>query len=284
MEDRILVFIPCYNCEKQVVRVLEQLDRRALSFIDRVLIVNNRSTDNTEQAAAEYLARHKEIPAVILRNEQNYNLGGSHKVAFEYAMQKGFDYVLVLHGDDQASFRDIIPVLRSKKYREYDCTFGARFKKGGNPFKKDPDLIGYSALRIWGNYVFNDLFSVICKKRVYDLGSGLNIYKVDALKSKYYIKFPDTLYFNDTMLIYQCYFNKKILFFPITWREEDQVSNNKLINFSISLLKMLFKFKINPKAFLNSDMREVKHECYPFEIFYSNLNTDSNLNTEKEIL
>lgn len=271
MKDKILVFIPCYNCEKQIVRVLGQLDKRALSFIDRVLIVNNRSTDNTEQAAAEYLARHKEIPAVILRNEHNYNLGGSHKVAFEYAIQNGFDYVLILHGDDQANFRDIIPVLRSKKYRGYDCTFGARFKKGGSPFRKDPDLIGYSPLRIWGNYVFNDLFSLVCKKPVYDLGSGLNIYKTEPLKSRYYLKFPDTLYFNNVFLMYQCHTKARIMYFPITWREMDQVSNNKLISFSFSLMGLLAKYAKDPADFLASDMRGTAYESYPSETVYSNL-------------
>ena len=72
------------------------------------------------------------------------------------------------------------------------------------------------------------LFSILIKEKVYDLGSGLNIFAVEPLKSKYYIKFPDTLYFNDCMILAYSYYKQKMMFYPISWREEDQVSNVKL--------------------------------------------------------
>ena len=49
--DKILLFIPMYNCEKQIVRVLSQLDAQVCSFLSEVIIVNNRSTDGGEDAA-----------------------------------------------------------------------------------------------------------------------------------------------------------------------------------------------------------------------------------------
>ena len=42
----------------------------------------------------------------VVRNRENYNLGGSHKVAFDYAVAQGFTHVIVLHGDDQADIAD----------------------------------------------------------------------------------------------------------------------------------------------------------------------------------
>ena len=129
--DKILLFIPMYNCEKQIVRVLSQLDAQVCSFLSEVIIVNNRSTDGGEDAVREYLSqRHLELPVRLLRNEENYGLGGSHKVAFQYAIKKRFDYVIVLHGDDQGSLADLVPYLKSREYAQYDCLLGARFLKG----------------------------------------------------------------------------------------------------------------------------------------------------------
>ena len=91
--DKILVFIPAYNCEKQLPRVLAQLDHVIMSYITDVIIVNNCSIDGTVEAAKNYLCSHPEIPCKILNNNENYNLGGSHKVAFQYAIKNGFDYV-----------------------------------------------------------------------------------------------------------------------------------------------------------------------------------------------
>ena len=203
------------------------------------------------------------VPCVVrlLRNDENYGLGGSHKVAFQYAVQHGFDYIIVLHGDDQGRIADFLPLLKSGEYKNYDCCLGARFMKGSK-------LIGYNNLRIWGNYGFNFLFSVVVRKTINDLGSGLNLYKVKTLASEYFLHYPDTLYFNDLMILASCYYKQKMLFYPISWREEDQISNNKLLSFSFSLLKMLCNYILDSKGYLEQDMRIKKISEYSAQIIY----------------
>lgn len=260
MADRILLFIPMYNCEKQVTRVLNQIDAEVAQFVTECVVINNRSTDSGEQVVSDYLNNTDvKVPVKLLRNDENYGLGGSHKVAFDYAINNNMDYVICLHGDDQGAIKDFLPALKSGDYRKYDCFLGARFMKGAK-------LMGYSKIRIWGNYVFNWLFSIVVRKKVYDLGSGLNMYKVEPLKNKYYEKFPDTLYFNDCMILAYVYYNMNMHFEPITWREEDQVSNNKLIKFSISLLKMLGSYTKDKKRYMTSEMREKTIDNYTAQI------------------
>ena len=130
---------------------------------------------------------------------------------------------------------------------------------------------GYSALRTWGNYGFNWLFSLVARKKITDLGSGLNLYAVEPLKNEYYKKFPDTLYFNDCMILALCQMKQRVLFFPISWREEDQVSNNKLTSFGISLLKLCGKYLAGPRAFVEREWREKIIEDYSYEVVASNL-------------
>ncbi len=262
MQERILLFIPMYNCEKQIVRVFNQLTPDICQYLSEVIVVNNRSTDNGERMVLEHLRQNKiTIPVKVLRNRQNYGLGGSHKVAFRYAINHGFDYVIVMHGDDQGRLADFIPLLKKHHYKEYDCCLGARFMRGSR-------LQGYSKVRILGNYGFNLLFSAIARKRIYDLGSGLNLYKVETLKSGYFMKYPDTLYFNDCMILASCYYGHKILFCPISWREEDQISNNRIFNFACSLLKMLGNYICRRKTFMESDMRAEQIEEYKADIIY----------------
>ena len=261
--NKILLFIPMYNCEKQIVRVLGQLDSRIMEYISGVIVVNNRSTDDGEYVAVSFAKSHPELPIKILRNDENYGLGGSHKVAFQYAIDHEYDYVIILHGDDQGRIADFLPLLESGEYTKHDCCLGARFMKGSK-------LIGYSKLRIWGNYGFNLLFSMAVHKSVKDLGSGLNLYKVDTLRDGYFMKYPDTLYFNDLMILASCYYKQDMLFYPISWREEDQVSNNKLWSFSCSLLKMLWNYTKNKKQYLEQDMRTKKIEKYTAEVIWQN--------------
>lgn len=263
-DDNILLFIPMYNCEKQITRVLGQLDGEIGGYIKQVIIVNNRSTDSSEKVVTDYLAAHRELPAVLVRNEENYGLGGSHKVAFNYAIDNGFDYVIVLHGDDQGSVADLLPVIKDGTYRQYDCCLGSRFMKGSQ-------TAGYSTLRKAGNYAFNLLFSLTARKKITDLGSGLNLYKVSSLESRYFTKFPDTLYFNDCMILAQCHYKQEILFVPITWKEEDQVSNNKIFSFGISLLKLCIRYLAGPGKFVEREMRTKIIPAYRYTVVAKNI-------------
>lgn len=260
--DKILLFIPMYNCERQIVRVLGQLTDEVCGYLSEVIIVNNRSTDHGEKAVMEYLKRHPlSVNVSLLRNDENYGLGGSHKVAFQYAVDHCFDYVIVLHGDDQGRIDDFIPLLKSGIYRQYDCCLGARFMKGSR-------RIGYSKVRVLGNYGFNMIFSVVVHRAIKDLGSGLNMYRVSVLENEYFMKYPDTLYFNDLMILASCYYKQKIIFYPISWWEEDQVSNNRLWSFSCSLLKMLWQYTKDKKGYLEQDMRSKKIGRYTAKVIW----------------
>lgn len=262
--NKILLFIPMYNCEKQITRVLEQLTDEVCNYLHEVIIINNRSTDNGETVVKEYLAGHRlPVKVNLLRNDNNYGLGGSHKVAFQYAIDNKFDYVILLHGDDQGDISNILPYLKNKEYEKYDCFLGARFMKGSQ-------LQGYSKFRTFGNRVYDLLFSIGCGYMVYDLGSGLNMYKVDILKDKFYLKYKDNLIFNYCMVMGSAYYKHKVKFFPIIWREDDQVSNVKMVNQAITVLKLLGAFVMNKKKFVTNEHRDKVVENYTAQVIYQN--------------
>lgn len=262
--EKILLFIPMYNCEKQIVRVLAQLTDEVCGYLDEVIIINNRSTDNGEAAVSAYLKQNVlPVKTVLLRNDENYGLGGSHKVAFRYALENHFDYVIVLHGDDQGDIENIMPYLKSGEYRKYDCFLGARFMKGSR-------LAGYSRFRTFGNIVYNFLFSVGCRCRVYDLGAGLNMYKTQILQNQFYLRYKDNLMFNYCMVMASAYYRHKVRFFPIVWREDDQVSNVRMINQAVTVLKLLALYMGNKKKFMAGEHRDKVVENYTAHIVFCN--------------
>lgn len=254
-----------YNCEKQIVRVLGQLTEEVCGYLSEAIIVNNRSTDNGESVVRQYLSKHKlSVKCSLLRNDDNYGLGGSHKVAFQYAMDHGFDYVIVLHGDDQGDIANILPYLKNRAYEKYDCFLGARFMKGSK-------LQGYSRFRTFGNYVYDLLFSIGCGYPIYDLGSGLNMYRVSLLKDKFYLRYKDNLIFNYCMVMGAAYYKHKVKFFPIVWREDDQVSNVKMVSQAVTVLKLLGSYIINRKKFVESEHRDRIVSDYTAQIIHTNV-------------
>ena len=256
MKDKILVFIPMYNCEKQIGRVIDQLVGEIKPYISEAIIVNNRSTDNGEQVVLEKLKNlNTDLSIKLLRNNENYGLGGSHKVAFKYAIENNFDYIIVLHGDDQGNIADFIPLLKNQVHKKYDCCLGARFMK-------ESKILGYSIFRTFGNKVYNLIFSIFLGKRIYDLGSGLNCYNVNLLKSNFFHKFADNLTFNCYMLLAVNYYKQNINFFPVSWREEDQISNVKMINQALTTLLLVTKYFFIRGKYLNSEHRKKIIDSY----------------------
>ena len=258
--EKILLFIPCYNCEKEIVKVLDSLIEYK-QYLTQVITIDNGSKDNTLNNAIEWAKNHPDFPIANLKNKNNYNLGGSHKVAFNYAIENGYDYLIVLHGDNQGDISDIKEILENKTYKNYDCCLGARFMKGSK-------LINYSVVRILGNIAFNILFSICLFKKLYDLGGGLNIYSVDMLKNKYWEKFPDALTFNYLMTMALDFYKQKYMFFPLTWKEEGQVSNVKVTSQAFDLLSKLFKYLFAKKNFITSELRLQPVDKYESEIIY----------------
>jgi dolichol-phosphate mannosyltransferase len=255
--DRILVFIPCYNCERQIGRVLAQFHAIPAGVFAEILVVDNGSRDGTVRAATEALPGIACCPSQVVRNSENYNLGGSHKAAFAHAERNGFTHVLVLHGDDQGNIADILPLLRDGGHRTHDACLGSRFMRGSN-------ISGYSRFRIVGNLVFNGVFSVALRRRVVDLGSGLNIFGRAVFSDQRHQTLPDDLHFNPYLLVSMIDRGRRIMFFPISWREDDQVSNVKMASQALKTLAAAREYVLDRGRLRSGEHRTTPRTAYTF--------------------
>ncbi len=245
MPDRIMIFIPVYNCEKQLPRVLARIDGRVRALVEEIVVIDNRSADATLDAGAA-AARALGLKVTFLRNRENFSLGGSIKRAFLYAIEKSYDFMITLHGDDQGDIADLLPALESGEYRANDLTIGARF----HPRSK---LVGYSLTRILGNRLLNAACSLIAGRRTDDLIAGLNIFRVAFFRDRFFLRFPDNLTFDVHVLLYAFSRNAKVAFVPITWREEDQISNARVFKQAFIILRLFADYVLDRKGVFAAD-------------------------------
>ena len=62
---RILIFVVAYNAEPHIAETLDRIPRSWLSKIDyEILIMNDASTDNTDEIISVYLDNHPQIKIV----------------------------------------------------------------------------------------------------------------------------------------------------------------------------------------------------------------------------
>ncbi|OJX07698.1 MAG: hypothetical protein BGO76_09040 [Caedibacter sp. 38-128] len=267
-KEKILVFIPMFNCEKQIKKVILQFSLKTQKLFDEIIIIDNRSDDKSIEIAESALSKNiTTCKASIFKNKENYSLGGSIKVAFKYAIDNGFDYIITLHGDAQGNIKDAIPIIKTGQHRKVDMCIGARFHHNST-------LDGYSWFRTFGNKVLNFLCSIITLRKIDDLIAGLNIYSVKFIKEIYPIclSFPNNLTFDVHCLMYMIKNKKNFTYFPLVWKEEDQVSNAKVFKQAFIILKLFSKFILNKKSLFkitDGDIRlDQLEKNYKSEIVY----------------
>ena len=91
------------------------------------------------------------------------------------------------------------------------------------------------------------------------------MYSVSVLKNRFYEKFPDNLMFNYCMILASDYYDHDIRFVPVSWREDDQVSNVKMMNQALRVLKMLKDYYRDPGV-IKEDYRELAVEAYEADV------------------
>ncbi len=233
----ILLAIPCYNCEDQIDRVIESLKSVKNLAIDEIVFINNCSTDNTEKKIIASTASLN-IPASLFNNKNNYGLGGSFKLVYEYANQNNFEHLAFFHGDDQAKVVDLKDMVNEiRTLPNLTALLGSRFDSRSMRH-------GYSLVRTLGNNLLNLIFSILCLRKISEIGSGLNIYRVDKLKSLNVDLWPNHIAFDVNLILGFIREGLDFKFHPIQWIEQDQKSNAGNFSTAILVLFMLLKWRL----------------------------------------
>lgn len=115
--QEVLLIIPSYNEEKNIERVVGELERN-FPELD-YLVVNDGSTDQTARICQEkgYL---------MLNLPVNLGLAGCFQAGMKYAYAKGYRYAIQFDGDGQHR-PEYIEGIRQKMAEGYDIVIGSRF-------------------------------------------------------------------------------------------------------------------------------------------------------------
>ena len=70
--------------------------------------------------------------------------------------------------------------------------------------------------------------------------------------------------FNYCMVLAIGYYNQVVRFWPISWKETDQVSNVKMASQSVKTLKLLFDYMDMPTS-IRGEYRDIPRTKYEYE-------------------
>lgn len=122
---KIGVVIPAYNEEKLVGRVITT----APDFVDRLIVVDDASNDQTSEVVQSYQAQFGER-LILIRLPQNMGVGGAVITGHRRALEEGMEVVAIMAGDAQMDPADLEIVLDPVVEGRADYAKGNRFING----------------------------------------------------------------------------------------------------------------------------------------------------------
>ena len=115
---KILVIIPAYNEEKNIVNVINNIEKDCPN-VDYV-IINDCSKDNTKKVIEERGFNYVSLPV-------NMGIGGGVQTGYKYAVEHDYDTAIQIDGDGQHDPKYIEKLIQPILNGEADMTIGSRF-------------------------------------------------------------------------------------------------------------------------------------------------------------
>jgi methionine biosynthesis protein MetW len=246
---KIGIFVVSYNAVNTLAQTLKRIPAVILDIVQEIFVFDDASRDDTYLVAEGFKKVYGIEKMSIRSHSRNLGYGGNQKSGYLYAIEKGLDYVILLHGDGQYAPEALPSFVKPILEQKVEVVFGSRMlikreaRRGGMPLYK---FIGNKVLSAYENLMLGSNLS--------EFHSGYRLYSIKLLK-----KIPFTLNSNDfhfdTELIVQiCELGERIHEIPIPTYYGDEISYVRAVKYAWNIFKTMVDYKFNQWG-LKEDIR-----------------------------
>lgn len=176
----IYVFLPCYNEEQNIGRLIEEwidqneaLNQRGYTL--KLRPIDDKSTDSTKAVIIDKQAKYQDIVELIA-HPVNMNLCGGLNTAIQYFISHAADCDLMclMDGDDTHHPKYSLAMLESMG-NSYDCVIASRYRSGSR-------IVGLSIARSLISQMARLYYSLMLRvPNVRDYTCGYRIYNYTSI-------------------------------------------------------------------------------------------------------
>jgi len=244
---RIGILVVTYNAVTTVRKVLQRIPPAVWENIEEIAIFDDASADATYELALGLKAvRH--IPKLrVLKHQKNLGYGGNQKAGYQYFIDRGFDIVVLLHGDGQYA-----PEILSHMYSPIvegraDAVFGSRMMKTyGGPLKGGMPLYKYL-----GNRILTMTENRLLNLHLTEFHSGYRAYNLHALKKIDFSKMTNDFHFDTEIIIKLQHQHFHIHEVPIPTYYGDEICHVNGIKYAKDVVRAVHRYNKTKRAVAN---------------------------------
>lgn len=182
---KIVVVLPAYKAAPTLERTYREIP---FDIVDEVVLVDDKSPDNTVEEARRLGIRH------IVQHQVNRGYGGNQKSCYAKALELGADVVVMLHPDYQYTPQLLLAMSSIIANGVFPVVFASRILgkgalKGGMPMYK---FIFNRCLTLFENIVINQKLS--------EYHTGYRAFSADVIRSIDFTHNSDDFVFDNEMI------------------------------------------------------------------------------------
>jgi 2-polyprenyl-3-methyl-5-hydroxy-6-metoxy-1,4-benzoquinol methylase len=237
---RIMVHIVAYNASSTLSSVLDRIPRDLRPRLTEICVFDDASTDDTFLVGKGY-QQVRDMPQLrLFRNAKNRGYGGNQKLGYRYAIENGFDAVVLLHGDGQYAPEAMGNLLQPILDGEAEAVFGSRMMEKGAARRGGMPLYKYI-----GNKILTKFENTVLGMDLSEFHSGYRVYSVEALKKIPFENNSDDFHF-DTQIIVQLHAaGLRIKEIPIPTYYGDEICRVNGTKYAWDVARSVMEFRLH---------------------------------------
>jgi glycosyltransferase involved in cell wall biosynthesis len=217
-KKRILVFVVAYNAEKTIGGVLRRIPEELRTGNVEVLVIDDSSKDDTFAAGLAHEKTIDGLKITLLRTPLNQGYGGNQKLGYRYAIDNGFDFVALVHGDGQYAPEKLPELLAPLLREEAGAVFGSRMMREGDARRGGMPLYKYV-----GNKILTRFQNAMLRTNFSEFHSGYRLYSTAALRRVPFERNSNDFHFDTEIIIQLVMAGVKIVELPIPTYYGDEI-------------------------------------------------------------
>jgi len=203
---RFALFLFQWRCAEALGRTLERIPAETVGWLDEVVVMMDAASAPTDadQKALRAAGEKRGLRLQFHRQPRNHDFGGARKAAFEYAIQRGFDFAIAMRGDGLHPAEALPALIRTSLDSPQSFALAARVHR----LKARP--AGLPLARMLAHLASTGLQNRLLALQLDDYHSSFRVYPTEVLR-----RIPFHLNSNDRAFDMQMLIQCRALGFPI---------------------------------------------------------------------
>ncbi len=244
--ERVLVLVVAYEAAQHLARMLDRIPVQLLNDPDvDILIIDDGSSDAGASLGAQWAADHQAHNVSVLRNPENQGYGGNQKLGYRIAIEGGYGFVILLHGDGQYAPELLPEFIATWRRTHADVVLGSRMtdlrsaRRGRMPLYK-----------LVGNRILTTFQNTLTGRNLSEYHTGYRAFSTAFLRRVPFEINTNDFHF-DTEILYQAFHvGASVEEFAIPTHYGDEISRVNGLRYAKDIVATTLQFRLHQVGML----------------------------------